>query len=84
MMLAIYGDHPWANRDRAPMSDLAGEIADAGRWATVCAGSGDGVLFLKRERMKIPISATSLANAAQHAAAGSGNINYPALRIAGA
>ncbi len=25
MMLAIYEDHPWANRDRVPMSDLAGE-----------------------------------------------------------
>jgi LysR family hydrogen peroxide-inducible transcriptional activator len=25
MMLAIYQDHPWANRDRVPMSDLAGE-----------------------------------------------------------
>ena len=25
MMLAIYEDHPWANRDRVPMADLAGE-----------------------------------------------------------
>ncbi len=25
MMLAIYEDHPWANRDRVPMSGLAGE-----------------------------------------------------------
>ncbi len=44
MMLAIYEDHPWANRDRVPMSDLAGEIADS--WKIVLfARSGDGVLF---------------------------------------
>ncbi len=27
---AGYEDHPWANRDRVPMSDLA--VRDAGRW----------------------------------------------------
>ncbi len=45
MMLAIYEDHPWANRDRVPMSDLAGEkAADAGGWP-LSARSGDGLLL---------------------------------------
>lgn len=56
MMLAIYEDHPWANRDRVPMADLAGEkllmLEDGhclrdGRWASVS----------KRVLMKIPTSA---------------------------
>ena len=56
MMLAIYEDHPWAERDRVPMADLAGEkllMLEDGhclrdrRWASA----------LKRVRTKIPTSA---------------------------
>ncbi len=55
MMLAIYEDHPWANRDRVPMSDLAGEkllMLEDGH----CLRDQAMGFALKRERMKIPTS----------------------------
>ncbi len=43
MLLAIYEDHPSANRECVPMADLA-KTADAGRWS-LFARSGNGFLF---------------------------------------
>ena len=54
MLLAIYEDHPWANRECVPMADLAGEkllMLD-----TVCA-IRQWVSVLKPGRMKIHTSA---------------------------
>ena len=56
MMLAIYEDHPWANRDRVPMSDLAGEkllMLEDGH----CLRDQAMGFCLKRGRMRIPTSA---------------------------
>lgn len=44
MLLAIYEDHPWANRECVPMVDLAGKTADAGR-RSLFARSGNGFLL---------------------------------------
>lgn len=55
MMLAIYEDHPWANRECVPMSDLAGEkllMLEDGH----CLRDQAMGFVLKRAPMKIPIS----------------------------
>lgn len=55
MMLAIYEDHPWANRDRVPMSDLAGEKLLMLEDGHCLRDQAMGFCF-EAERMKIPIS----------------------------
>lgn len=44
MLLAIYEDHPWANRECVPIPIWQGKTADAGRWS-LFARSGNGFLF---------------------------------------
>lgn len=49
MKLAVYSDHPWHQRERVPMSELAGEkllMLQDGH----CLRSGDGLLFFRRRR----------------------------------
>ncbi len=75
MMLAIYEDHPWANRDRADVRSGGREIADAGRYHC-SARSGDGGSVLEAGAMNIPISGDQSANAAQHGG-GTVVLHYP-------
>ena len=56
MLLAIYEDHPWANRECVPMADLAGEKLLMLKMVTVCA-IRQWVSVLKPGRMKIHTSA---------------------------
>ena len=81
MMLAIYEDHPWANRDRVPMSDLAGEKLLMLEDGHCLRDQAMGFCF-EAGRMRIPTSARPAGNAAQYG--GGRQRHYPAAGAGGA
>ncbi len=81
MMLAIYEDHPWANRDRVPMSDLAGEKLLMLEDGHCLRDQAMGFCF-EAGRMRIPTSARPASETLRNmVAAGSGITLLPALAV---
>ncbi|MGQ7789159.1 LysR substrate-binding domain-containing protein [Shigella flexneri] len=80
MLLAIYEDHPWENRECVLMADLAGEkllMLEDGH----CLRDRGWVSALKPGRMGAPLRATSLETLRNMVAAGSGIGLLPALAV---
>ncbi len=82
MMLAIYEDHPWANRDRVPMSDLAGEKLLMLEDGHCLRDQAMGFCFEAGADEDTHFRATSLGNAAQYG--GGRQRHYPAAGAGGA
>ncbi len=81
-MLAIYEDHPWANRDRVPMSDLAGEKLLMLEDGHCLRDQAMGFCFEAGADEDTHFRATSLGNAAQYG--GGRQRHYPAAGAGGA
>ncbi len=75
-MLAIYEDHPWANRDRVPMSVWRAKLLMLEKMATVLR-QAMGFCFEAGADEDTHFRATSLR--AQHGGGGRGIITLPAL-----
>lgn len=81
MMLAIYEDHPWANRDRVPMSDLAGEKLLMLEDGHCLRDQAMGFCFEAGADEDTHFRATSLETLRNMVAAGSGITLLPALAV---
>ncbi len=80
-MLAIYEDHPWANRDRVPMSDLAGEKLLMLEDGHCLRDQAMGFCFEAGADEDTHFRATSLETLRNMVAAGSGITLLPALAV---
>ncbi len=81
MMLAIYEDHPWANRDRVPMADLAGEKLLMLEDGHCLRDQAMGFCFEAGADEDTHFRATSLETLRNMVAAGSGITLLPALAV---
>lgn len=81
MMLAIYEDHPWANRDRVPMSDLAGEKLLMLEDGHCLRDQAMGFCFEAGADEDTHFRATSTETLRNMVAAGSGITLLPALAV---
>ena len=81
MMLAIYEDHPWAERDRVPMSDLAGEKLLMLEDGHCLRDQALGFCFEAGADEDTHFRATSLETLRNMVAAGSGITLLPALAV---
>jgi LysR family hydrogen peroxide-inducible transcriptional activator len=81
MQLAIYANHPWADRDRVPMSDLAGEKLLMLEDGHCLRDQALGFCFQAGAEEDTHFRATSLETLRNMVAAGSGITLLPALAI---
>ncbi|MGK3373464.1 FAD-dependent oxidoreductase [Citrobacter youngae] len=81
MLLAIYEDHPWANRDCVPMSDLAGEKLLMLEDGHCLRDQAMGFCFEAGADEDTHFRATSLETLRNMVAAGSGITLLPALAV---
>jgi len=81
MMLAIYEDHPWANRECVPMSDLAGEKLLMLEDGHCLRDQAMGFCFEAGADEDTHFRATSLETLRNMVAAGSGITLLPALAV---
>ncbi|STP80233.1 DNA-binding transcriptional regulator OxyR [Escherichia coli] len=81
MLLAIYEDHPWANRECVPMADLAGEKLLMLEDGHCLRESGNGFCFEAGADEDTHFRATSLETLRNMVAAGSGITLLPALAV---
>jgi len=81
MTLAVYADHPWRDRDRVPMSDLAGEKLLMLEDGHCLRDQAMGFCFEAGADEDTHFRATSLETLRNMVAAGSGITLLPALSV---
>ncbi|STG51785.1 DNA-binding transcriptional regulator OxyR [Escherichia coli] len=81
MLLAIYEDHPWANRECVPMADLAGEKLLMLEDGHCLRDQAMGFCFEAGADEDTHFRATSLETLRNMVAAGSGITLLPALAV---
>lgn len=81
MLLAVYEDHPWADRDRVPMAELSGEKLLMLEDGHCLRDQAMGFCFEAGADEDIHFRATSLETLRNMVAAGSGITLLPALAV---